>query len=161
MSTFKELTSSESISFPMMLSLSVTYQENKSSSQLHSEVKSMRAQLLSHIQLFTTLWTIAHQTPLSMVPPRQEYWSGLPCPPPGDLSNPGIEPVSPTSPASAGRFFTIEPPGKPLVGTLAVSHSRPVLAPILTCHPDSFQSPKCRPRSSSFIQSPSLTVCVI
>ena len=52
-------------------------------------------------------------------------------------------------------------PGKPLVGTLAVSHSRPVLAPILTCHPDSFQSPKCGPRSSSFIQRPSLTVCVI
>ena len=88
MSTFKELTSSESISFPMMLSLSVTYQENKSTSQLHSEVKSMRAQLLSHIQLFTTLWTIAHQTSLFMGFPREKYRSGLPFPTPGNLSNP-------------------------------------------------------------------------
>ena len=43
---------------------------------------------------------------------RQEYWSGLPFPPPGDLPDPGIEPVSP---ASAGGFFTAEPPGKPCV----------------------------------------------
>ena len=42
--------------------------------------------------------------------PRQEYWSGLPFPPPGDLPDPGIEPMSP---ALAGRFFTAEPPGKP------------------------------------------------
>ena len=46
--------------------------------------------------------------------PRQEYWSGLPFPTPGDLLNTGIEPVSPGSPALAGRFFTTEPPGKPL-----------------------------------------------
>ena len=44
---------------------------------------------------------------------RQEYWSGLPYPPPGDLSDPGIKPVSPVSPALAGGFFTTEPPGKP------------------------------------------------
>ena len=44
---------------------------------------------------------------------RQECWSELPCPPPGDLPNPGIEPVSPVSPALAGRFFTIALPGKP------------------------------------------------
>ena len=44
---------------------------------------------------------------------RQEYWSGLPCPPPGDLPDPGTESVSPMSPALAGRFFTTEPPGKP------------------------------------------------
>ena len=44
---------------------------------------------------------------------RQEYWHGLPFPPPGDLPNPEIEPVSPESPALAGRFFTIEPPRKP------------------------------------------------
>ena len=43
--------------------------------------------------------------------PRQEYWNGLPCPPPGDLPNPGIKPESPTL---AGRFFTAEPPGKPI-----------------------------------------------
>ena len=44
----------------------------------------------------------------------QEYWSGLPFLPPGDLSRPGMEPVSPVSLASSGRFFTAEPPGKPL-----------------------------------------------
>ena len=55
-------------------------------------------------------WTIAHQAHLSMVFPRQEYWSGLPFPYPGDLPNPGIEP---TSPALAGRFFTVEPSGNP------------------------------------------------
>ena len=48
----------------------------------------------SHIQLFATLWTVAHQAPLSMGFSRQEYWSGLPCPPPGDLLNPGIKAVS-------------------------------------------------------------------
>ena len=47
--------------------------------------------------------------------PRQEYWSGLPFPSPGDLSDPGIEPVSPAFPALAGGFFTTEPPGKPYV----------------------------------------------
>ena len=44
---------------------------------------------------------------------RQEYWSGLPFPPPGDLSDPGIEPVSPGSPALVGGFFNTESPGKP------------------------------------------------
>ena len=46
-----------------------------------------------------TLWTVAHQAPLSMGVSRQEYWSGLPFPPPGDLPDPGIEPASPTLPA--------------------------------------------------------------
>ena len=48
----------------------------------------------SHIQLFATLWTVTHQAPLSMEFSRQGYWSGLPCPPPGDLPSPGIEPAS-------------------------------------------------------------------
>ena len=65
---------------------------------------------LSHVWLFGTPWTVAHQALLSMGFSRQEYWSGLPCPPPGDLSIPGIKP---TSLALAGRFFTLEPPGKP------------------------------------------------
>ena len=60
----------------------------------------------SHVQLFATPWTIAHQAPLSMGFSKQEYWSALPCPPPGDLPNPGIKPVSRMSPALAGRFFT-------------------------------------------------------
>ena len=62
--------------------------------------------VLSHsscVQFFATPWTAAHQALLSMGFSRQEYWSGLPCPPPGDLPNPGIEPVSP---ALAGGFFT-------------------------------------------------------
>ena len=59
----------------------------------------------SRVQLFVTLWTIAHQAPPSMGFSRQEYWSGLPCSPPGDLPDPGIEPESLVSPALAGRFF--------------------------------------------------------
>ena len=55
---------------------------------------------------------LACQAPLFMGFPRQEYWSGLPFPPPGDLPDPGIELVSP---ALAGGFFTTEPPGKPTV----------------------------------------------
>ena len=58
---------------------------------------------------FATPWTIAHQTPPSMGFPRQEYWSGLPFPSPGALSNRGIDPASP---ALAGGFLTGEPPGK-------------------------------------------------
>ena len=62
---------------------------------------------------FATPWTVAHQIPLSMGFPRQEYWRGLPFPSPGDLFNPGIEPASPAAPALGGRFFTTEPSGKP------------------------------------------------
>ena len=56
----------------------------------------MYAQLLSHILLFATSWTVACQAPLSMGFSRQEYWSGLPFPPPRDLPNPGTKPASPT-----------------------------------------------------------------
>ena len=59
---------------------------------------------LSHVQLFVTPWTIAHQTPLFIRFSRQDYWSGFLCPPPGDLPDPGIESVSL---AVAGRFFTV------------------------------------------------------
>ena len=64
----------------------------------------------SHVQLCVTIWTAACQAPLSMRFSRQEYWSELPLPSPGDLPNPGIEL---TSPALVGRFFFSEPPGKP------------------------------------------------
>ena len=64
--------------------------------------------MLSHIRLFVTPWTVAHQAPLSMKYSRQEYWSGLPFPSPGDLPNPGIEPGSPTLRADA---LLSEPPG--------------------------------------------------
>ena len=65
--------------------------------------------MLSHIRLFATPWPVACQVPLSMECSRQEYWSGLPFPSSGDLSDPGIEPISlafPVSPAWAGWFFT-------------------------------------------------------
>ena len=65
---------------------------------------------LSHVQLFVTLWIVASQAPLSVGFSQQEYWSGLPFP--RGLHDPGIEPTS-ASPALAGRFSTIEPPGKP------------------------------------------------
>ena len=60
----------------------------------------------SRVRLFATLWTVAHQAPMSMEFSRQEYWSGWPCPPPGDFPDPGIEPTSLMSPAPADRFFT-------------------------------------------------------
>ena len=60
----------------------------------------------SCVQLFVTQWTIAHQAPLSLGFSRQEYWSGLPCPPPGDIPDPELKLAPFTSPAQAGRFFT-------------------------------------------------------
>ena len=59
----------------------------------------MCAQSLSHVRVFATLWAVARQAPLSMGFSRQEYWSGLPCRPPGDLPNPGVKSASPESPA--------------------------------------------------------------
>ena len=59
-----------------------------------------------HIRLFETPRTVARQAPLSTGFSRQEYWSGMPFSPPGDLLDPGIEPTSLTSPALTGRFFT-------------------------------------------------------
>ena len=79
----------------------------------------------SRVRLFVTPWTVALQAPLSMGFSRQDYWSGLPCPPPGDLP-PGIEPAH-----TAGGFFIIEPPGKPIYHytlviklTLKVKHGK-------------------------------------
>ena len=62
----------------------------------------------SHVQL-CKLWVVAHQTPLSMGFSRQEHWSGLLCPPPGDLPDPGVRPGSPVASALAGRLFKTEP----------------------------------------------------
>ena len=68
----------------------------------------MKVKSLSRVRLFATLWTVAHQTPLSMGFSRQEYWSGLPFPSPGDLPDPGIEP---RFPALQADTLTSEPPG--------------------------------------------------
>ena len=65
----------------------------------------MKVKSLSRVRLFATPWTVAYQAPPSMGFSRQEYWSGLPFPPPGDLPHPGIEPASFVSPALAGGFF--------------------------------------------------------
>ena len=67
------------------------------------------------VQLFVTPWTIAHQASPSMGFLRQEYWSGLPFPPPGDLSDTGIEPMSPVFPTLQADSLLLEPSGKPLV----------------------------------------------
>ena len=100
-----------------------------------------RAQQLSLVQFFETPWTVAHQTPLSPEFFRQEYWSSLPFPPPGDLPYWGIEVTSPTSPALADGFLTTGPPGKPCLSAINVQylyqeseHRRhPVVTLLQTC----------------------------
>ena len=76
--------------------------------------------VLSHVLLFATSWTVAHQAPFSMGFPRKEYWSGLPFPPPGDHPNPGIKLASL---ALAGIFITTVPLGKPFVNSACTSGS--------------------------------------
>ena len=74
----------------------------------------MHVYMLSWVQLFVTPWMVASQAPLSMEFSRQEHLSGLPFPTPGDLPNPGIEPMSLAPPALIGRFFTTVPTAKSL-----------------------------------------------
>ena len=75
-----------------------------------------------------TPWTEARQAPLPMGFSRQEYWSGWPCPPPGDLPNPGIKPRSPASQADS---LLSEPPGKPIYITNTHEFQGPVSRPQL------------------------------
>ena len=70
--------------------------------------------MFSRVRLFVTLGTVARQAPLSMGLSRQEYWSGLPFPPPADLLDPGIKPASPVSSALQMGSLLSEPSGKPL-----------------------------------------------
>ena len=67
----------------------------------------------SHARLLAALWTVAHQAPLSMGFSRQGCWSGLPCPSPRDLPDPGIEPVSPVNPASQADYLLLSYQGSP------------------------------------------------
>ena len=69
--------------------------------ETNNKLECVHAKSLQYVQLFATLRTVAHQASLSMGFPRQKYWSGLPCPTPGDLPNAGVEPTSLTSPALA------------------------------------------------------------
>ena len=78
---------------------------NKFHISLLVPVHVLHAWLLQSCPMFCDPWTVAHHAPLSMGFSRQEYCSGLPCPPPGDLPDPGIKPVSLTSPVLAGGFF--------------------------------------------------------
>ena len=76
--------------------------------QPHADLQAF-IHVLSHFihgQVFATLCTVARYAPLSMGFSKQESWSGMPCPPPGDLPDPGIEPTSLMSPALTGSFFT-------------------------------------------------------
>ena len=68
----------------------------------------------SHVRFFATLWTVSCQALLSIGFFRQEYWSGLPCPPPGDLPNPGTEPTSPVSPALQADSLLLSCQGSPI-----------------------------------------------
>ena len=74
----------------------------------------------SHVRLFVTLRIAAYQAPLSMAFSRQEYWSALPCPPPGDLPDPGIEPKSPMSASLAGRLLTTSTSWEALLGHMII-----------------------------------------
>ena len=93
-----------------------------------SEVKS-----LSHGRLFATPWTIAYQAPLSMGFPRQECWSGLPFPSPGDLPDPGIEPGSPALQADA---LPSEPPGTMTMGRVVIKIKWPNSCKAVSMFPD-------------------------
>ena len=84
----------------------------------------VRAQPLCRVRLFATPWTVARQAPLSMEFLREDYWSGLPLPCPGDLPDPRIEPASPASPALTGGCFNTEPPGKPKLPGWNLGHSQ-------------------------------------
>ena len=77
--------------------------------------------MVSRVRLFVTPWTVAHQAPLSMGFSRQEYWSGLPFPPPADLPDLGLKPASPVSPALQVGSLLSEPSRKPLAAAAAKS----------------------------------------
>ena len=86
----------------------------------------VHASSLSHVRLLVTPWPVAHQAPLSMGFPRQEYWSGLPFSTPGDVPDPGIKLASPIPPALAGTSFTTASSGKPQGWYKAVNQDSPV-----------------------------------
>ena len=75
----------------------------------------------SHVRLFVTLWTVACQAPLSMGFSRQEYWNELPCPPPGEIPDPGTKPISLVSPALVRSSLPLVPPEKPLDVVLSMN----------------------------------------
>ena len=97
------------------------------SDSVHVSMLKVKVRLLSHVRLFVTQWTVAYQAPPSVGFSRQEYWSELPFPSPGDLPNPGIEPRSPELQADA---LPSEPPGKQCYSFL---FSHPLFLPLFPC----------------------------
>ena len=121
---------------PVVVALSFSGTLEFCGKKINAQVIAAAVYLLSHVQLFVTLWTVAHQAPLSMGFSRQGCWSRLPFPSPGDLPDPGIETTFPVSPALSSRFFMTEPPGKPLHDTLdqltRISGRRdPIITPLV------------------------------
>ena len=101
-------------------------------------VCSLFVQSLSHVLLFATVWTIARQAPLPMGFSGQEHWNGLPCSPPGDLPDPGIELGSLMSPALAGGFFTTSTTWEaPSIPEIAQKKKKLVMSSnhLILCHP--------------------------
>ena len=93
---------------------------------LLSDSCTVKVKLLSRVRLFATPWTVAYQAPLSMGFSRQEYWSGLPFPSPGDLPHPGVELESPALQADS---LLSEPPGNPIYTELASNPTSLGLSP--------------------------------
>ena len=99
--------------------ISIPKKHNAKELSNHTNALISQVKSLSRVRLFATPWTVAYQAPPSMGFSRQEYWSGLPFPSPGDLPNPGIKPRSPALQADA---LPREPPGKTLL--LGWRHSK-------------------------------------
>ena len=110
----------------------------------------MCAKSFSSVLLSVSPWTAARQAPLSVGFSRQGYWSGLPCPPPGDLPDPGMEPASPMSPALAGGFFTTRTP-REVPCLLILSYNPSLPCSLLRIFLESFEdwvSDSCSSRSN-------------
>ena len=118
----------------------------------HKACMCARLVAFSRVWLFVTPWTVARQVPLFMGFSRQEYWSGLPFPPPGDLSDPGFKPVSLASPALVGRFLSLSQLGSPLSAVLLNSQPHniylPILPPFLQMRELGTQRSRCSPKDT-------------
>ena len=88
----------------------------------------------SHVWLFATPWTAAHQAPLSMGFSRQEYWSRLPCSPPEDLPNPGIKPTCPVCPLLQQILYPLSQLRSPFLGNYCGKRLLLLLSNLVSCH---------------------------